>query len=238
MPTELPAQKTPVTKEDLLLVLWQAWCQIFGEEPKKESICVLGGQWALEVAWGKSMWGFNLGNVKSVEGDGHDYQFFGCGEELPLSVAQHAVHDSPLVKVVRTYMRGTTQMASVWVEPKHPWCRFRAFHNLLEGAVDYVKLLNKRFQKSWPAVIAGDPVQFSHMLKVQRYYTADEAVYTKTLKSTFRTMMKVNVTFVHPGLSDDQKTRIQNLVSLTMLQSLDDILSAPSTLPTDEEVIG
>lgn len=237
MPTKLDANKTPVSKQDLLLALWQAWYQIFGEEPKKESICILGGQWALETGWGKSMWDFNLGNVKSVEGDGHDYQFFGCGEELPLSVAQHAVHDSPLVKVVRTYMQGTTQMASVWIDPEHPWCRFRAFHNLLEGAVDYVKLLNKRFQKSWPAVIAGDPVQFAHFLKLQHYYTADEGEYTNTLKSTFKTMMGVNVTFVHPDLSDELKGRVQNLVSLTMVQSLDDILSAPSTMPTDEALV-
>jgi hypothetical protein len=237
MPTKLAANKTPVSKQDLLLALWQAWYQIFEEEPKKEAVCILGGHWALETGWGKSMWDFNLGNVKAVDGDGQDYQFFGCGEELPLSVAQHAVHDSPLVKVVRTYMNGTTQMASVWIDPEHPWCRFRAFHNLLEGAVDYVKLLNKRFQKSWPAVIAGDPVQFAHLLKLQHYYTADEGEYTNTLKSTFKTMMGVNVTFVHPDLSDDMKNRVQNLVALTMVQSLDDILSAPSTMPTDEALV-
>ena len=236
MPTELDAVKTPVSKQDLLLAIWQAWYQIFGEEPKKESVCILGGQWALETGWGKSMWDFNLGNVKSVEGDGQDYQFFGCGEELTFSAAERAVSKSPLVRIVKTYMKGNVKMASVWIEPKHPWCRFRAFDNLLEGAVDYVKLLNKRFQKSWPAVLAGDPVQFSHMLKLQHYYTADEATYTNTLKSTFKTMMGVNVTFKHPDLTSDEKNRVQNLVALTMDQSLDDILSAPSTIPTDEEI--
>jgi hypothetical protein len=237
MPVELDAVKTPISKQDLLLALWQAWYQIFGDEPKKESLCVLGGQFALETGWGKSMWCQNLGNIKSVEGDGHDYCFFGCGEELPLSVAQHAVHDSPLVTVKRTYAVGSTQMASVWINPKHPWCRFRAFNTLLEGAVDYVKLLNKRFQKAWPAVIAGDPDQFAHYLKVQHYFTADEGQYTATLKSTFKTMMGVDVEFKHPDLSDDQKTQIQNLVSLTMVQSLDDILSAPSTIQEDEAVV-
>lgn len=237
MPTELDANKTPVTKQDLILGLWQAWYQIFNEEPKHEAVCVLGGQWALETGWGKSMWDFNLGNVKSVEGDGHDYQFFGCGEELPLSVAQHAVHDSPLVKVVRTYANGNTPMASVWIDPKHPWCRFRAFNSLLEGAVDYVKLLNKRFQMAWPAVIAGDPALFSHYLHQQHYYTADETQYTNSIKSTFHTMMGVDVNFIHPDLNDDQKSQIQNLVALTMVQSLDDILSAPSTMPTADATV-
>ena len=232
MPSELTAVETPVSKQDLLLALWQAWVQIFGSDPpKKESIFVLGGQWALETGWGKYMWCYNLGNVKSVEGDGHDYCFFGCGEELSLSVAQHAVHDSPLVTVKRTYGSGTQQMASVWIEPKHPWCRFRAFDTLLEGAVDYVKLLNKRFQRAWPAVLAGDPALFAHYLKQQGYYTADETQYTNTLRSTFHTMSSQNVDFTaapQPDLTDDQKSRIQNLVAMTMVQSLDDILSAPN----------
>jgi hypothetical protein len=233
MPIELDANKTPITKQDLLLALWQAWYQIFGDEAKHESICVMGGQWALETGWGKSMWDFNLGNVKSVDGDGHDYQFFGCGEELPLSVAQHAVHDSPLVKVVRQYSVNNVPMASVWIDPKHPWCRFRAFNSLLEGAIDYVKLLNKRFQRAWPAVIAGDPALFAHYLKLQGYYTAPEAEYISTIKSTFHTMMGVPVTFTQPTLDDDQQTQVQNMVAMTMVQSLDDILSAPSTMPTE-----
>ena len=233
MPVELAAAKTPVTRPELLLALWQAWYQIFGTEAKHESICVMGGQWALEDAWGRSMWDFNLGNVKSVDGDGHDYQFFGCGEELPLSVAQHAVHDSPLVKVVRQYSVNNVPMASVWISPKHPWCRFRAFNSLLEGAVNYVKLLNKRFQMAWPAVIAGDPALFSHYLKLQHYYTAPESQYTSTIELTFHTMMAVPVIFTHPDLTDDQKNQVQNMVAMTMVQSLDDILSAPSTIPEE-----
>jgi hypothetical protein len=232
MPTKLPDYKTTLVKEDLAKSVWAAWVHLFGGNPKKESIWVLLAQIQLETGL-KYCHNFNLGNVKSVEGDGHDYQFFGCGEELPLSVAQHAVHDSPLVKVVRTYMSGKTQMASVWIEPEHPWCRFRAFNSLLEGSVDYVKLLNKRFQKSWPAVIAGDPVLFAHLLKVQGYYTADELVYATSVKSCFNGWAKLNVDYTTPpDLSDDLKVRVQNLVALTMDQSLDDILSAPS-MPID-----
>jgi hypothetical protein len=152
-------------------------------------------------------------------------------------VAQHAVHDSPLVKVTKTYMKGNVQMASVWIEPKHPWCRFRAFETLLEGSIDHVKLLNKRFSKSWPAVLAGDPTQFAHLLKVQGYYTADERIYANSVRSCFNEWSKLNVIFTHPALSDDLKLRVQNLVALTMDQSLDDILSAPSEMPTDENIV-
>ena len=231
MSTELPDTLTHLSKQDALVTLYHAWVQLFGSEPKKESIYVLGAQGALEDGWWEKMHCYNFGNVKSVDGDGHDYCFFGCGEELPLSVAQHAVHDSPLVTVKRTYGSGTQQMVSVWIEPKHPWCRFRAFSTALEGATDYISLLNKRFSKSWPAVLAGDPAQFVHLLKLQGYFTADESSYRNTLVSVFGTISRLNVDFTtapQPDLTDDQKSRIQNLVALTMVQSLDDILSAPN----------
>jgi hypothetical protein len=129
-------------------------------------------------------------------------------------------------------------MASVWIDPEHPWCRFRAFHSLLEGAIDYVKLLNKRFQKSWPAIIAGDPALFAHLLKVQRYYTADESVYVASVKSCFNEWAKLNVDYTTSlDLSFEEKTRVQNLVALTMAQSLDEIMSAPSTLDSEEEIV-
>jgi hypothetical protein len=237
MPNKLPDLKTTLVKEDLAKSVWDAWCYLFGSNPKKESIWVLLAQIQLETGL-KYCHNFNLGNVKSVDGDGYDYQFFGCGEELPLIQAQRAVHDSPLVKVVRTYMKGTTQMASVWIDPEHPWCRFRAFHSLLEGAVDYVKLLNKRFQKSWPAVIAGDPALFAHLLKVQGYYTADESVYVASVKSCFNEWAKLNVDYTTSlDLSQEEKTRVQNLVALTMAQSLDELLSTPSTLDSEEELV-
>lgn len=228
MPTELPDVLTPVTRTDILRGLVEAWGHLFGTEAKKESICILGAQWCLETGNGKSMHCNNLGNVKSSEGDGHDFTFFGCGEELTLGVAQHAVQKSPLVTIKRTYLVGSTQMASVWVEPKHPWCRFRAFRSLDEGAIDYISLLNKRFKKSWAAVISGDPAQFSLKLHEQHYYTADVGSYTAGLVSLFHTLGKLPVDYSYnPGLTDDQKVRITNLVALTMSQSLDDVLQAP-----------
>jgi hypothetical protein len=223
MPSELPDTLTPITRTDILKGLVEAWGHLFGTEAKKESICILGSQWCLETGNGKSMHCFNLGNVKSTDGDGHDFTFFGCGEELSLGVAQHAAQTSPLVKIKRVYSSNNVQMASVWVEPKHPWCRFRAFHTLSEGAVDYISLLNKRFKKAWPAVLSGDPALFSHYLRQEHYYTADENQYTASLVSLFHTLTQITVDYTYnPDLTDDQKTRIQNLVALTMIQSIDD----------------
>ena len=112
-------------------------------------------------------------------------------------------------------------MASVWIEPKHPWCRFRAFQSLSEGAIDYISLLSNRFQKAWPAVIEGDPALFSHYLHEQHYYTADEGAYTRGLVSLYHTLSQLPVDYTYnPELTDDQKLRIANLVSLTMAESI------------------
>jgi len=223
MPAELTAKKTPVAKEELIKALYDAWFHLFNQTPKKESIWCLAAQWGLETGFGKSMWNFNLGNVKSTGNDGRDYCYFACDEILNKSVADaFAAKDPSIAKITQYRADGT---AIIWFYPKHPGCRFRAFNSLLDGAIDYVGLLNKRFSKSWPAVIAGNPAQFSHMLKMQGYYTADENSYTHTLTSVFNTISKLNVNYSTPSdnnLSEEDKTRILNLVALTASQSLDE----------------
>ena len=59
------------------------------------------------------------------------------------------------------------------------------------GARDYLDELQRRFAKSWGAVLAGDPAAFSHALRLQGYYTAPEASYTKTLLALFRELAAV-----------------------------------------------
>jgi len=232
MPSELIAEKTPVSKELFIRALYEAWIHLFGEVPKKESVWVLASQVALETGWCKAMWNFNFGNVKSVEGDGHDYCYFACNEILKTATAHAMATAAPATaRVTQDRGDGTS---IIWFYPKHPGCRFRAFNTLVDGAVDYIGLLNKRFARSWPAVLTGDPAQFSHLLRSQGYYTADELAYTKTLTSVFHTISQLNVDYTTPPeLTDDQKTRISNLVALTMDQSLDDVIQAPFNIEDD-----
>ncbi|HVJ15040.1 MAG TPA: hypothetical protein VM686_06350, partial [Polyangiaceae bacterium] len=151
-------QLTPVTPAQVLQALGVAWQEQFGSTPHRTSLLVLVSQWALETGRGRAMHCFNLGNVKS-NGKTGDWCFFRCNEVLEGKV--------------------------VWFEPDHEACRFRAFATLQDGALDYLKTLHQRFQSAWPAVVAGDPAAFSHALKVARYYTADEAQYTKSVVSLF-----------------------------------------------------
>ena len=159
MSRELPDRLTPCAVADVGLALYVAWRELFGEEPGRGSLLVLLAQWALETGRGKACHCYNLGNAKSVDGDGYDYTFFRCNEVIGGRV--------------------------VWFDPPHPACRFRAFETLEAGAADYLALLHRRFASAWPAVLAGDPADFAHRLKAARYYTANEAAYAAGLTSLF-----------------------------------------------------
>jgi Putative peptidoglycan binding domain len=165
---------TPVTPGEVYAALQLAWRRQFDTSAHRTSLLVLLAQWALETGRGHSMHCFNLGNVKSNAQSG-DWCFFRCNEIIVGKV--------------------------VWFDPDDPGCRFRAFTSLDDGALDYLKTLHQRFQRAWPAVIAGDPVAFSHLLRTQNYYTADETQYTKTLVALF---VEFSRTIAAPSPSDPE----------------------------------
>ena len=161
MPQQLPDLLTPVTIAEFYSSLGNAWRARFGAEPARASLLVLCSQWAEEDARGKAMHRFNCGNIKGrADGsDGHSWTFFRCNEVLGGKV--------------------------VWFDPPNPACCFRAYATLDEGVADYLDELTRRFASAWPAVLAGDPADFAHRLKVARYYTADEGAYAAALVSLF-----------------------------------------------------
>ncbi len=232
MPQELVDRKTPATKEQVITALWSAWMRYFGQAPKRESIWVLAAQWALETGWGRSMHNYNLGNVKSREGDGFDYQFYACNEILPKAEATKLHEADPEhAKILTTRSDGT---CIIWFYPNHPGCRFRAFNTLIEGATDYIAILAKRFDKAWPAVSAGDPAQFCHLLKQQDYYTADEAGYTKTLVSVYTSISKMAFDYdTLPLLTEAEKTAIGNNAAASLDGLARDIIEDADTEPRD-----
>lgn len=235
MPTELPDKLTPLTKEDLLQAMWKAWMGYFGAAPKKESIWVILGHIMLETGL-QHCHNYNLGNVKSKDGDGYDYQFFGCGEEIPLSMANAwKAKDPALVVIKRVYEVKGKKMASVWLEPPHWASRFRAFDDILEGAADHIALLTKRFTLAWPYVVEGDPAAFSHALKQQGYYTADEYSYCTTLTKCYTSLSKLPFDYDSlPCLTEAEKDRLGNLVALTMQGTVDDFLENMPQVLDDE----
>lgn len=194
-PVFIAAEKTPATPQQVFESLARAWKKQLGEESKRESLLVLLAQWAFETGRGKAMWNFNLGNAKGKPGggDGRCWTFFACNEMLPMASAMslsakggERSDGKPGKNVEVTSAKAG--IATVWFYPSHPVCCFRAFRTLDDGTEDYFAMMRKRFSSAWPAVVAGDPAQFSHLLKVARYYTAEESHYTRSLVSIYAEM--------------------------------------------------
>lgn len=153
-----PDALTRVTPTGLYAALGVA-SRARGEALEHAPRLVLLAQWGVETGGGVWCHSWNIGNVKHVRGDGHDYAMFRCWE-----------------------VEGGKK---VWYEPPHPATWFRAYASLAEGVVDYLGQLQGRFRTAWPAVLDGDPVGFARALKAARYYTATEADYVRAIVAWF-----------------------------------------------------
>lgn len=153
--------------------LREAWRIVYGKYPEDKSLALLWAQSALETGRWKIIRNNNFGNIKKrhpnpkykIKDDGHDFTMFRCNEIL---------WDNKLKKSVVK-----------WFDPPHTQTHFRAYPSPVDGAEDYIRFLSqkKRYKKVWKQVILGDPVAYSHELKVAKYYTASEKKYTKGVVS-------------------------------------------------------
>ena len=226
MSVRIDDKMTPVTAEELFVALWRAWINMFDCPPTKDSIMLMVSQWAFETGWGQSMHCFNLGNAKSKDGDGRDFCFFECGEELPVAEAEKWVAAAPtLVTIKHVYVvKGVTQ-ASVHVKPDHPAARFRAYSTLEEGAADYLAMLRRNFAVAWPSLQAGDPVGFVRAVKQAGYFTGSGSIYEAGVRSIFlrlHTTLKIDTDSL-PVLSDEHARRVMDLVALNLQESVDEM---------------
>lgn len=215
MAEELPDVKTLVEPALLAVEMTAAWRALRDETPKRESILVLMAHSALETGRWKSCHCWNLGNVKSKEGDGRDYTFFRCNEVIKGKV--------------------------VWFDPPHPETRFRAFRTLREGALDHLAFLMgmKRYAHAWPYVLNADPVAFVHALKAGGYFTADPIPYARSVASIFyeyERKLPFEPAPVDPELDDETKARVMASVALSLRELATDALeeARAGTAETDK----
>lgn len=234
MNQELPDKVTSVSPVEVATALTRAWRTLWGNTPTVRQLFVLLAQWALETWWGKSCHWWNLGNAKWASG--FDWCCFACGEELALGAAVHYAEEDPdHVHIVQRYTKNGVAMASCKFLPPHPMTRFKAFHSLDEAAIYYIGDLRRRFNLAWPAVLNGDPAGFAHQLKVQHYYTAPEHTpdgkgYADSLVSIFNGMHNhvpdfdpIAVPDSETGITDEDRARVSQLVSLTVEQMVNEI---------------
>ena len=212
MSEEILDKFTPCVSSQMLHALAFAWERLFNEIPSKESLCILLSQWAHETGRGKYCHNWNVGNYKHVEGDGRDYSYFICNEVI----------------------KGKEVWYHPNVESERPYCCFRAYKTIEAGVVDYMASLNKRFKKAWPAVLAGDPADFAHQLKLQGYYTSSEDDYIDkdtgdtvhgyrwSICSLFREFSKLEFDPEHEhNLNDNEKANVLALVAITSREITD-----------------
>lgn len=232
--SEVEAVRTPATPQDIAFEMYKAYRSFFGNpHPNPDSIRVLMAQWALETGWGKSMWCYNIGNAKSRPGDGYDHCFFRCNEILSRRTAERLAKESSLATITKYRDDG---LCVVWFDPKHRYCRFRAFRDLFDGTYDHLKMLVTIFDESWKYVEAGDPAEYSRALKRQGYYTADERQYTRVLTSVFRKLASIELPKA-PLLTEEEAKENMNTVfiSLQDITEEEDIYHLKDQRGSDDE---
>lgn len=164
----VPTIRTVCTPEELCRSIITAWKKLFNNSiPSKKSVCIIMAQHQIETG-GNQCWNWNIANCKYVAANGNvDY----CA------------------------LNGVWEMVNgkrVELQPTDPGSWFRSFPTLDDGAVFYLEFISgSRYESAWKAVQAGDPAQFSHLLKVHGYYTADETQYTAGLVAHFNVFMKM-----------------------------------------------
>lgn len=159
----VPTTRTLIAPKDLYAAMADSWAQLMAGEPcGRASILTMLAQSAFETGWWHYCWDYNLGNVKHIPGDGHDYYQIRCNE----------------------YVGGKL----VWFDPPHPATWFVSYPDLEAGVRDYLIALRGRFRSAWPYVLAGDPAGFCHALKVAGYYTDDERHYTSNVLGCYHTL--------------------------------------------------
>jgi hypothetical protein len=149
--------------------LARAWRLELGALPTKEQAGVLWAQYGIETGAGPWCFGWNIGNVKHVAGDGHDFHMLANTWEL-------------------------VNGKNVVFQPPHPATWFRTYPSLDVAMVEHLKFLrNKRYAPAWPAVELGDVGWFARLLKAAGYFTADATAYAKGMKPHFDRWMRSSV---------------------------------------------
>ncbi len=157
--TLLEDKLTPLTAQDMIRALREAFFQLTGNDPTDKTLAILTAQSALETGRWKSIHWFNVSNIKAGQDYEGFYTLYRCNELIGGKL--------------------------VWFSPPHVQCRFRAYPDIVAGARDHLGLLSKRarFYPAWTAARGGDEERFVDALKQGGFFTADLAPYKRAVLS-------------------------------------------------------
>lgn len=143
---EKKAEVKEMTQEDLVKYLIYCAKKEFNINLNKNQIGILVAQNNLETGHRKHMYNYNIGNIKHVHGDGHDY-----------FVLNNVIEYKNKKQI------------------KEKSAMFRHYDSPQDGVTDYLRnIKNRGGGLVWNAVLRGDPAAFSKALKQTGYYTANE----------------------------------------------------------------
>lgn len=165
--SQVPIKRTPVSMAEYADAVLRAWRTELGALPSKQSAGVMWAQYMIETG-GSACWCWNIGNVKVT----------------PAQVAAGVDwFDLP----------GTWEIIGgkrVVLPEGDPGRRFRAYASLPDAMTEHLRFLrNRRYKVAWPAVEAGDVMDFARRLKAAGYFTASAADYGNGMLWHFRRWM-------------------------------------------------
>ncbi len=226
---KVPPKRTVVSLRDYARAVLRAWRVVDEGTPEKRAVGVLWAQYMIETG-GRACWNWNIGNVKHVEGDGHDYhELRGVWEGVPLHVARDLIARG-LAKLDddEGHKKMVAPRVAVVFEPPHPATRFRAYLNLGQAMASHLAFLKRRFILAWDEVVNGSPREFAKKLKAGRdgiegtnddYFTASSKAYADGMMRHFavflaadaydlelRSLLDTNVTPTVPADEEDTPT--------------------------------
>ena len=170
-PKYIPDKLCHLAEEQALLCFRQGYESAQRSFPSNVSLAILVAHSALETGrWKDGFHCWNFGNVRCTGNnpdklkDGEYFTMYKCSEVI--------------------------KNKEIFYEPPHPNSVFRGFKTASDGIVHHLIFLRDKYPGAWKQMLIGDPVAYSHALRVSGYYTAGEERYTKSLVSMSSEFLK------------------------------------------------
>lgn len=218
--TLLPDKLTPLSHDDLIVALRDAFPVVFGRPAAASELAIYYAQ-CLEENGAKldSLHCFGLGNVKATAnwtGDTVQYQ---CDETVSLAEATHAQTLGPCALTPQSNGR-----VRVVCFPPHPWTTFRAFDSAAKAAESYLRIFRLlRYAQASMRAAAGDAVGFVEMAARGGYMTtpnvAGYAHAVAWIASHAVPACAAALAGNPPGIGDDDRARAEGIVALTLSET-------------------
>lgn len=119
---------------------------------------------------------------RGAQARGCCWQYFSTTEYFTTDQVEVAKKLGP-VRIVQAQSDGKIK---IWVDPKHPYCCFRAYETLEEALADHFTTLQRKFSRGWAGLLAGDARAFVEGLHDDRYYTAPMKDYDYAIRTRLK----------------------------------------------------